>query len=148
MRRCVPAIMASLLLPLSLPVFAAYKCDVNGTVVYSDQPCAAGKQTQLAAPAAVSEKDATDAASAARRDKAELTRLESERRKREAADEKRAAQARREAAMKERKCGVLAQRVKWAEEDASRAAGKSAAKAERRKRRAKEAYELQCTQAS
>jgi hypothetical protein len=144
MRRCVPALVASLLLPLSLPAFAAYKCDVNGSVVYRDQPCTDGKETQLAAPATISAKDVADAESAAKRDKAEATRLERERHKREAADEKRMNIARREAAVKERKCGVLAQRLKWAEEDARKAAGKSAAKAERRKRRAKEAYELQC----
>jgi hypothetical protein len=136
--------LASLLLSLSLPAFAVYKCESNGKTVYSDTPCPDGKQVQLASATAVAEPDAARARQDAKQEKAEATRLEKERHKREAAEEKQAKIAARSAAVRKRKCETLAQRVKWSEEDAARAAGRSTEKAKRKARRAAESYDLQC----
>lgn len=144
MRRCLPAILVSLLTSISLPAFAAYKCESNGKVTYSDTPCLGGKQSELAGNAAVSEQEAAHARQEAKREKAELKQLEKDRHKQEAVEEKQAKFAARDAARKNNKCALLAQRVKWSEEDASHAAGKFAEKAKRKARRTAESYELQC----
>jgi hypothetical protein len=136
--------LASLLLSFSLPALAVYKCESNGKTVYSDAPCVDGKQVQLADKTAVADQDTARAMQDAKREKAEVARLEKERHKREAAEAKQAKIAARSAAVKKSKCETLAQRVKWSEEDAARAAGKSAEKARRKARRAAESYELQC----
>ncbi|HYD62311.1 MAG TPA: DUF4124 domain-containing protein [Noviherbaspirillum sp.] len=138
-------LLTSLLsLSFSLPAFAAYKCEANGKITYSDIPCADGKQVEIAGVASVSETDAARARQQAKSEKAELARIERERRKEEAAADKKAQLAARNAAVKNSKCSSMAQRVKWSEEDAARATGKSVEKARLKARRLAESYELQC----
>lgn len=144
MRLLPAALLSSLLLSFSLPALAAYKCESNGTTTYSDTPCPAGKQIELANKTAVNEREAARSKEEAKREKTELTRLEKERHKREAAEQKQANAAARATAAKKAKCDTLAQRIKWDNEDAAHATRKAAERAKRRARRAAESYDMQC----
>ena len=140
------SLLMCLLLAISVPVFAAYKCEVGGKVTYSDVPCPDGKGKELKQPEpnTASSRNAAQATQQNARDKKELTRLETQRHKREAIEEKEARQAARAAASHRKKCDTLAQRVKWDQEDAAHAAGRSAEKAKRKARRMDEKYALEC----
>jgi len=131
--------LASLLLSMSLPAFAVYKCESNGGTTYGDTACPDSKQVDLHT-ASVAPQAAAKAQFDAQREKAEAARLEKERHKREAAQDKRIAAA----AARQKKCNALAQRAKWSEEDAGKASRKSATKAKNKARRAEETYNLQC----
>lgn len=140
------SLLMCFLLAISVPALAAYKCELGGKVTYSDVPCLDGKGQELkqTEPNTVSSRDAAQATQQSVREKKELTRLETLRHKREAIEEKEARQAARVAASKRKKCESLAQRVKWAQEDAAHAAGRTAEKAKRKARRLDEKYELEC----
>jgi hypothetical protein len=109
-----------------------YKCTTNGKVSYGEQPCAAGKTTQLAVSPAPS---GEQAAAALERDKARLAALQKERA---------AVLSGAPIPSMRQKCDRLRLQVKWADEDAARA-GKEAATAARLKaRRQAEALAVQC----
>jgi hypothetical protein len=118
-----------------------YKCTTNGKVSYGEQPCAAGKTTQLAVSPAPS---GEQAAAALERDKARLAALQKERAAVNAREERERERSARAAASMRQKCDRLRLQVKWADEDAARA-GKEAATAARLKaRRQAEALAVQC----
>jgi len=134
------ALLAGVLLLVTAPAFAVYKCEAGGMVSYSDAPCSEGKLLDIAPSAG----DAKDTQQRLAREKAELTRLENERHKREAKEAQAQLRADRVRASYDKKCSALARRVKWAREDAASATGKSAEKTKRRARRAQEQYEGDC----
>jgi len=118
-----------------------YKCTADGKVSYGEQPCAAGKSTELALPPAPSRKEAAEALA---RDKARLAALQKGRASAEAREERERERSARAAAATRQKCERLRLQVKWADEDAARA-GKQAATAARLKaRRQAEALAVQC----
>ena len=118
-----------------------YKCTIDGKVSYGEQPCAAGKSTELALPPAPS---GMEAAEALARDKARLAALQKGRASAEAREERERERSARAAAATRQKCERLRLQVKWADEDAARA-GKQAATAARLKaRRQAEALAVQC----
>jgi hypothetical protein len=130
---------------IAAPAFAVYKCESNGQVTYSDAPCR-GKTLSLA-NSIDAEVPGTNVASAKEklaREKKEVTRLEKERHKREAAEEKEQKKVAKADAVKRKKCSTLAHRKKWADEDAAAATGKSREKAQRKARRAAETHQAEC----
>jgi hypothetical protein len=135
------ALLSALLVSLSMPAFAIYKCEAGGKVAYSDTRCAGGQTIDV-------DNAASDNGAQSRRElaqqKAELKRLESMRHKQEAQQAKLRRTAARAEAAKQKKCGSLARRKKWADEDVAAATGKSAERARRKAQRARETYEDEC----
>jgi len=130
--------LLSLLVLLSTPAFAIYKCEKNGTVSYSDEACPGGTTfTPQTAPAG----DSGAAKRQLAHEEKELKQLERERHKQESEQEREAKQVARAQSAKQRKCSNLARRTKWAHEDAT---GKSAEKVKRKARRAEEQYDAEC----
>lgn len=135
-------IVGCLLVLMIDPALAVYKCEADGKVSYGDSACADGKKLPFSP-----ETDAASASMAQKRlmsDKKEAERLSAIRHKEEAIQEKQAAKYRRIAASQQKKCLLMEQRLKWAEEDASKATGSSAEKSRRKAKRANEKYQLEC----
>lgn len=128
---------------LACPAFATYKCASDGQTYYSDRPCQDGKQA-IITPTGVNTTDSAEARQRAEREKKELKQLENARHKREAREEKEQKKAEKEALSHKKKCASLAQKRKWAEEDAASAPIKSAEKAKLKARRSAEKYTLEC----
>ena len=136
-------LLAAFLFALSSPALAVYKCVVDGQVTYTDAACEGGK------PIAISNVAPADAAAARREanlDKNKLKKLEGARHKQEAAKERELHKASLASAARQKKCANLARPQQRAKNDAAAAAGKAAAKAAVKVRRAQEDYEGQCGQ--
>ncbi|HEX2531964.1 MAG TPA: hypothetical protein VHK70_10940 [Burkholderiaceae bacterium] len=141
-------LFVSLSLCLAAPALAIHKCEAAGKVTYSDAPCPTGTITDLGnmdggVPATEAERAGRQAA----QEKLEADHLAQERHRREASEYKERQAAARRAAAERKKCASLAQRRKWSEEDAARAAGKSLETARRKARHMAEKYELECGKA-
>lgn len=133
-----------LLLSIANPASAIYKCDTQGKITYSDSPCSNSLQTQLSPVHAVSREDIDKANRLREQEEKKLKSLESARKKIEANNQKAEQKRRREHASLQKKCAALALRVKWSEEDAVTATGKSAFKIRRAAQRHNEKYEAEC----
>jgi hypothetical protein len=133
-----------LLLSAALPVGAQalHKCNVDGKVSYSHQPCEKGVASVIAVPAA----PRPDAAAAAelKRQEREANRLASQRRKREAREEREELAEARAVASHNKKCKKLKLQQKWAEEDSRGASLQNTERASQKARRAAETYQLEC----
>jgi hypothetical protein len=135
-----------LLASCSMPALAAYKCESGGKTTYSDTPCQQGKTTQLANHAApVNKADAERETRQNAERKKTVAAMEKTRHQREAAEEKEQQRIAARKAKLHRKCADLALKKKWAEEDASHAAGKAAEKERKKARRITEKYVLTCS---
>jgi hypothetical protein len=140
-------LILSFLVVLSAPAIAINKCESNGKISYSDEPCRNSKAVKFDASPSI-EPLAADTANArqrAMREKNELKRIESDRRQHEAQEDKEHQKLARADAGKKKKCADLALQQKWAEEDANRASGKSADKIKRTARRKAEKFQLECS---
>jgi hypothetical protein len=139
-------LMLSFLASLSAPASAIYKCESNGQITYSDEPCSNGKSVKLTEPSgnAPLPADKAKARQQATREKNELKRLENQRQQLEAQEDKERQKLARADAIKRKKCENLALQQKWAEEDAAAASGKSADKARRIARRKAEKFQMEC----
>lgn len=135
------ALLLGLLLSLSAPAFAVYKCESDKKVSYSDIPCPDAKVLDIGGAASP---DAAHARQQATQEKKKLTQLEAARHKMEAKEEKERQQAARANAAARKTCAKLALRKKWADEDAASATGKSAVKAKQKARRAAEQHQSEC----
>jgi hypothetical protein len=118
-----------------------YKCTTAGKVSYGERPCADGKTTILAAPAAG---DTAAAEAAAERDKTALNTIE----KAHAADDERAGRERTRAAraadIRRQKCERLRLKRQWAEQDAARTTGQARDTAQLKAKRQGEALAVEC----
>ena len=132
-----------LLLSISTPALAIYKCEFSGKVVYSDQPCKKGepKELKLAPPLS----DSEDAQQRLARDKQQLQELETSRKKQEGIEEKQRQKVFKKHQALKKKCALLAQKMKWANEDLESASFKSRDKMQKNARRAHEKYQLTCS---
>jgi len=122
---------------------AIYKCTADGKISYGNAPCAGGPSVALEAPPAA----AGDDGRALARQQAALKQLQHERHQseaREARDQREQARASRVAAVYRKKCAAFKLRRDWAAEDALHAAGKTAARAQRKARRAEQKLALEC----
>ncbi len=136
-----------LLVSLTFPgsALAIYKCESGGQTVYSDTPCHNGKTERM--QEITVNTAATDAALAqkqAQQDKQELQRLQQERHKQEKVDALQQEKRNKASAAKKQKCAESAQRVKWANEDAASASGKTVERARQKARRTAEKHHLTC----
>jgi hypothetical protein len=134
-----PALLC-LLIFASTPALAIFKCESHDKIAYSDQPCPGGTPLNIVNAPPVDNAGIYQTA----KEKAALRRLENERHKREAQDEKERLRTAHGVAMKQKRCATLARRMKWAQEDAAAAAGRSGDRAKRYARRAADHYEEEC----
>jgi hypothetical protein len=134
------ATLLCFLVSLSAPALALYKCKSGDTITYSDHPCPGGQVLDAGNPPG----DAAKARKQAAEEKKELHRLENARRRREAQEQKEQQRAAHEHAMKQKRCTLLAQRKRWADEDTSRSTGRSNENARVKARRLGEQIELEC----
>jgi hypothetical protein len=134
-------LLLAILLAVTAPAFAIYKCEAGGKVTYSDEPCPGGKVLDIGP---ISSLDAANANKLAVQEKKQVERTDRERRKREAKEEREQRQAAKVNAIKQKKCTTLAQRQNWADEDVTSATRKSIDKTKRRARRAAEQYQMEC----
>lgn len=135
---------AAMLCALAQPATAQtiYKCTVGGKTSYAEQPCADGKATTLAVPAAPADADA--AVQRLERDKARLAALQKERAADEARAERDNQRVARAAAATRQKCERLRLQGKWAQEDAARADKTTVASARLKAKRQAEALAVEC----
>ncbi|EJL81168.1 hypothetical protein PMI16_04774 [Herbaspirillum sp. CF444] len=149
----LPLLSAALSLSFSLlvaaPAWAIYKCEADGKVTYSDAACADGKTLNVdtGKSGAGIARTPTQAAG----DKTQSQRLEHERARADKQQAKARQKAEREAARaklvedkQKRKCTLLAQRKKWADEDLRTATVKNLEKARRKSLRVNEQYQAEC----
>lgn len=132
-------------LTFSTSALAIYKCESGGQTVYSDTPCHNGKTERMQEIAVTA--PATEAGLAqkqAQQDKQELQRLQQRRHKQEKMDDRQQEKRNKASAAKKKKCAESAQRVKWANEDAASATGKTAERARQKAHRATEKHQLTC----
>ncbi len=133
-------------------VSAAYRCERQGRVTYTDQRCERDAGTverdigSFSAPTRASPSPAGDGGDdrQSRRERAEVARLQALREQRERQEQQIRDLANRGAAARERKCRALALQRKWREEDLREAPLEKAAKARTRLRRATEKYDTEC----
>ena len=151
--RAQPAALFFLLflfLFLTLPppdAIAVQRCERQGRITYTDQPCAEGeRETAALPPSSASASRAPAATDPARlqRERAEVTRLQALREQRERQERQIRDLAARGAAAREHKCRSLALQLKWREEDLREAPLDKAGKARTRLRRAAEKYDAEC----
>ncbi len=151
--RSSSALMCALLL-LCTGASAAYRCERQGKVTYSDQRCDTDHGTivrEVAPPSAASQRNSSDRMNddgsdnaQSKRERSEVARLQALREQRERQDQQIRDLAARGAAARERKCKALALQVKWREEDLREAVLDKAVKARTRLRRANEKYQAEC----
>jgi hypothetical protein len=124
---------------------AIYKCEEHGKIIYSDEQCLDGQAKTIdTTNSQISDAAANDATARSRREKEALKHLEQDRRKEEAFEEKaRQKKIRTDEAFR-KKCQTLSLKVKWSQEDAAAAMGKSAEKSKRTAVRQREKYEAEC----
>lgn len=135
-------LLIAVLVTLSAPALAAFKCDSGGKSTYSDIPCPGGKAIDINDPASASE--AAKIRQQTAQESRKVKQLENTRHKREAREEREQQRAARAAAIKTRKCASLEQRKNWSHEDAARATGRAAEKTRLKARRADEKFQLVC----
>ena len=135
-------LLIAVLVSLSAPALAAYKCTAGGKTTYSDAPCAGGKVIDISDPASPSEAVRIQQQTA--QENKQVKQLESARHKREAIEEREQQRVARAYAVKKIKCASLAQRQRWSHEDADKAVGKTAAKFKLKARRADDKFQLEC----
>lgn len=135
-------LLIAVLVALSAPALAAYKCESGGKTTYSEKPCPGGKAIDISDPASPSE--ATKIRQQTEQENKKVKQLENARHKREATEEREQKRAARANAVKKSKCASLEQRKNWSREDAAKATGRAAEKAKLKARRADEKFQLQC----
>ncbi|MDY7575278.1 hypothetical protein [Actimicrobium sp. CCI2.3] len=140
------SVLGLLMFASCMSTHAAFRCDTQGKVTYSDVACdgaVAMPATDLRPPATIkAEQDEARRRAAA--EKVQLQQLEAARNKAEHAERKERLHASAVASAYRRKCETLAQRRKWATEDAATAPNRHVEKASRKARRIAEQYVLEC----
>lgn len=138
--RVAPALIFSVILVISAPAFAIYKCKAGGTTAYSDQPCEGATVLEVPAAPATDPKDTAHHT----QEKNALKRLERERHKREAADVRDRRSGARAGAAQRKKCESFARRQKRADENVASSTGKANEKAKLKARQIRDDYEAAC----
>jgi hypothetical protein len=143
--------VASLALMLCAVGFSAqaetYRCEIDGRVTYSDKPCAAGKQSTIAADDPVDPTDRAAAAARLRTDKAAIAQLDRAREREREQDLRAAALAKKrdsDVGKHMQACAKLARRARTAHDDFDLAGPRDQAKAHIRMQRADEDYAALC----
>ena len=142
-------LLLCLLVGITPPAQAIYKCTLPGTVLYSDRPCNGEPVTIRAESSNKSDKSdyrpsSSSANDALAREKAEIARLQKSREQRDRQEQQIRDLYTRGAAARARKCSSLAQQLRWREEDLRDATLQTEQKARVRARRAAEKFRLEC----
>ena len=145
------ALSLSLSLLVAAPAWAIYKCETDGKVTYSDAACANGKTLNVdtskgntgMAPSQTAKDKAKDQAQAQRLER-EHAKAVSQQIKAQQKTEREAARAKLVEDKQKRKCALLAQRKKWADEDVRTATVKNLEKSRRKSLRINEQYQAEC----
>lgn len=143
----MPSLLLSfILLFVSAPALAIYKCESGGKTSYSDLPCpdttSNSKSGRIIIPPAPT--DTRAAQEKLMQDKRRLQALETQRSKEAAAAEKERQKIVKEQERKRKRCATLEQRTRWAQEDAARASLKRMAREQRKAQRTAEKQQLEC----
>ncbi|WP_338848446.1 hypothetical protein V8J88_06130 [Massilia sp. W12] len=128
---------------------AINKCEIDGKTIYSENPCAQGKNSTISAPASVPESERKSAEARAKQDKRQLAQIEKQKAKEEQAQARAAKQAaleQKRAKAKEDRCKLAQQRQRWSEQDAQSANPRQQTQAQKRAQRAREKAQLICAQ--
>lgn len=128
---------AALLSPLSAN--AVYRCEQQGSVIYTEFPCA-GREVDIATSAPPQRNNSDPL----KRERSEVSRLQKLREQRERQDQQIRDLAARGAAAREKKCRSLALQLKWREEDVRESTMDKSQKALTRLRRAQEKFASEC----
>jgi hypothetical protein len=140
------AILLSLLMAVSMPVLAVYKCESQGHVTYTDIPCGTG---HTALPALPLPADAAGARQRAANEKRRLAAIE----KGQEADrlgserEQRRRKQDKTAIALQKKCALLGLERKWSAEDAAAESHSVSEKTQKLKKAAQrkaERHEAEC----
>lgn len=124
---------------------AIYKCEENGKITYSDEQCESGSARAIdTTNSRLTNAAVSEATERNKRNRETLKQLESTRQKEEATEEKARQKKLRASEALRKKCQAMALKVKWSEEDAAAATGKSINKAKRTASRQREKYEAEC----
>jgi hypothetical protein len=138
------SILLSVLMAVSMPALAIFKCESQGHFTYTDVPCS-GKQAQL--PSALAPSDPDAARQLAASERSQIERIEKDREKAQADLARQRRQKDKLALAHKKKCTLLALEKKWSEEDAAGALQLTidrAAAGKRRARQKAERYEAEC----
>lgn len=139
-------LLSFILLSISEPALAIYKCEGGGKISYSDLPCTDtqtdSKSGRLIIPPAPTDTRAAQEKLA--QDKRRLQALETQRSKEEASAAKERQKIAKEQERKKKRCAILEQRTRWAKEDAASANVKRMAREQRKAQRAAEKQQLEC----
>jgi hypothetical protein len=127
----------ALLVPLSAN--AIYRCEQQGSIVYTEFPCA-GREVDIAAAAPAPRNNDE----LLKRERSEVGRLQRLREQRERQDQQIRDLAARGAAAREKKCRSIALQLKWREEDVRESTMDKAQKAITRLRRTQEKFDSEC----
>lgn len=138
--KIAPIVILGFLLT-SAPAYAVYKCQTDGRVTYSDQPCANAIVIDTIVPSAAEVKEASGSVT---QEKKAAKRLEMERHKREAAEERERRSTAGAGAAQRKKCANFARRQKRANEDVASSTGAANEKAKLKARRINDDYEAAC----
>jgi hypothetical protein len=140
------AILLSLLMAVSLPAMATYKCESQGHVTYTDIPCGAAQATLSPVPLPADAAAARQQAASERRELAAIEKRQQAERAASERERRRRKQDKTELAHK-KKCTVLGLEQKWTAEDAAAASHTVSEKTQGLKkaaRRKAERYEAEC----
>ena len=119
-----------------------YKCVVNGSISYGQQPCANGVSTEITVPPA--RPVSADDKASLERQKQELAKLEQQRMARESQEASDQQQASEAATDKRKNCAALKLELKWADENAATPSTAQAADAKAQLQRAQQRLQQAC----
>ena len=146
MRHATLLSLLSLLMAVSMPALAIYKCESHGRTTYTDTPCGAA-QSELPPEAAPS--DPAGARRQAASERSQLARIEKDQEKARASHERQQKRSEKDktAQAHKNKCTLLALEKKWSAEDAASVTRMVSDKTDSLKRQARrkaERYEAEC----
>lgn len=136
-------VLSSMFIFVSSPALAVYKCESGGKVTYSDAPCANARQLDV--KDAVLPADAAQASQRAKREKAELNRIDATQKKVDAQADRNRQQFARTTARQTKTCDLLALRKKTRDDAITTATPKAVARARIKARQAGERFDLECS---
>ena len=122
----------------------AYRCEIDGKVIYSDAPCSAGKQTEIATPAGPSSADRAEALRRQKADAANAHVMQTQRERKEKKDDAVRKKDDAEHARHARSCAKLAAKIKLGRAELYPAGRRQLATRQTRLHHAEEDYAATC----
>ena len=139
-------LLLSLLMAVSMPAMAIYKCDSQGRITYTDIPCGAAQMELRPAPLPADAAAARQQAASAQRQLAGIEKIQEAERVAREREQRRHKQDKAEIAHK-KKCTLLGLEKKWSAEDAasgSRTISEKTQGLKKAARRKAERYDAEC----